>query len=388
MRRGRLVIGIALLAAVSAVSIWCADWRFWKRYLTRPQTANELSVAWYQPHSAVTGAYRPLQRATALRAHQFDPAKDIAAEYETTAFLVAVGNKIVFEEYSGDTSATTPHLTFSFHKTVTALLTGLAISDGYIASADAPVGTYIRRWANDDRGKPTLRRVMQMSGGYSQPSREGGPFSQSARFSYSSDIVEATLHGGLDESDQPPFEYSDRSAQIVGLALQSALPVPYENYLSDRLWKPLHASDAAVTKADENGPAITYCCLMAAAEDWIKIGMLLRDRGRFDGRQIVPAKWIDEMTKPAHSNPNFGLFMWLGSPFNSERHYTSASPASVKSITPFAAQDVIFMDGAGGQRVYVSRDLDLVVVRLGAYRADWDDTRLFNAVANAIKNTP
>ena len=139
-----------------------------------------------------------------------------------------------------------------------------------------------------------------------------------------------------------------------------------------------------VLKADERGPVTTYCCLMATAEDWLRIGMLLRDGGNFRGDQIVPADFIEAMLEPASSNPNFGLFLWLGSPFNAERTYTPASPTKVLSERPFAADDVVFMDGAGGQRVYASRALDLVVVRLGEYRSDWDDSRLFNAVARAL----
>jgi hypothetical protein len=46
--------------------------------------------------------------------------------------------------------------------------------------------------------------------------------------------------------------------------------------------------------------------------------------------------------------------------------------------------------GHGGQRVYVSRALDLVVVRLGPFagyeplKPGWDNARLFNVVARGI----
>ena len=48
------------------------------------------------------------------------------------------------------------------------------------------------------------------------------------------------------------------------------------------------------------------------------------------------------------------------------------------------AADVFMLLGHGGQRVYVSRTLDLVVVRMGPFngyeplKAGWDNARLFN----------
>ncbi|WP_394729253.1 serine hydrolase domain-containing protein [Altererythrobacter sp. GH1-8] len=385
MRKAGFILGFGLLLAVAAVSI---DWGFWSRYLARPQTAADLSVDSYQPQFAVKGDYVPLARASSSADKPFEAAVDIAEGYNSSALLIASGDEIILERYWDGASASTRHLTFSFHKTISALLLGKAIDDGYISGVDASVGNYITRWEDDPRGRPTLRSVMQMSAGYSQPNSEGGPFSQAAYFSFGSDIEEATLAGDIAQSSEAPvFDYSDRNAQILGLALQSALPSSYEAYLSQVLWQPLHASDAAVTKRTENGPTVTYCCLMATAEDWLRIGMLLRDRGLFQGRQVIPAQWIDDMTSPAAANANFGLFLWLGSPFNPERAYTSASPARVRSEHPFAVHDVLFLDGAGGQRIYISRALDLVVVRIGEYRADWDDTRLFNAVAGALQVT-
>lgn len=377
----RLATWFGLLILVSVAGASLVDWQFWSRYLTRPQSATDLSVDWYQPQVPVAGDYKPLPRRLDGTEENFGEAVAIAEEYNSRALLIAQGDEIILERYWGGADTTTPHLTFSFHKTVSALLVGTAIADGHVGSIDASIGDYIKEWANDPRGKPSLRSAMQMSAGYAQPSLAGGPFSEWARFAFSSDIVSATLAGGLDEMPGPQFDYSDRTAQIVGLALQEALPQSYQTYLSERLWQRIHARDAAVVKADEEGPVTTYCCLMATAEDWLKIGMLLRDRGLSGSDQIVPSAWIDQMSRPAATNANFGLFLWLGSPFTPERTYTSASPASVKSRTPFLVDGVIFLDGAGGQRIYISRELDLVVVRLGEYRPDWDDTRLFNAVA-------
>ena len=47
-------------------------------------------------------------------------------------------------------------------------------------------------------------------------------------------------------------------------------------------------------------------------------------------------------------------------------------------------QDTAFFDGFGGQRVYMSQSAELVIVRIGDVRFDWDDTALPNLAAKAL----
>jgi CubicO group peptidase (beta-lactamase class C family) len=51
----------------------------------------------------------------------------------------------------------------------------------------------------------------------------------------------------------------------------------------------------------------------------------------------------------------------------------------------FAAADVIYFDGMGGQRVYIVPSEQLVIVRTGAIAMNWDDSRLPNLILRGIK---
>jgi len=382
----RPVLVIAVIAVgIAGLVAFSADWKFWQRYMTQPKTAEGLSVSWFQPQETVAGAYRPLETvADGPGQYALDDALEIAEEYDSDALLVALDGKIIAESYWNGATSETKLLTFSFHKTISALLVGLAIEDGYIAGADVPLGDLIPEWEGDPRGQVKLRDAMRMSGGFSHPDNARGPFSSAARFKFSSDIEKRTLEATLSAQPQPAFDYGERPAQIVGMALQNALPVPYGQYLSNRLWAPIGASEAAITFSRKGGQAITYCCLMANARDWLRIGLLLEGKGTIDGRRVISQNWLEQMTESSPTNPNFGLFIWRGDPHSAARSYTPAVPAVVRSAAPFAVDDVIFLDGAGGQRIYVSPSLNLVIVRIGAYRPDWDDTKLFNSIAGAI----
>ena len=66
------------------------------------------------------------------------------------------------------------------------------------------------------------------------------------------------------------------------------------------------------------------------------------------------------MVTPARTNRNYGYQVWLGSPPGRERIYNKFSIATALHSEPFAADDVIYVDGFGGQRVYVVPSRELV----------------------------
>jgi len=85
-------------------------------------------------------------------------------------------------------------------------------------------------------------------------------------------------------------------------------------------------------------------------------------------------------------NPNYGWQTWLGRQYETQRFYNDDKTGpSFASAEPFDTSDMIYFDGIGGQRVYISREKNLVVIRVGDLRFDWDDTHLPNLVMRALK---
>jgi CubicO group peptidase (beta-lactamase class C family) len=78
--------------------------------------------------------------------------------------------------------------------------------------------------------------------------------------------------------------------------------------------------------------------------------------------------------------------IWKGSPFQTERRYAKDVNYVVKASQPYAAQDLMFLDGYGGQRVYIVPSKQLVIVRIGvAQRNDWDDAALPNMILRGLR---
>lgn len=143
----------------------------------------------------------------------------------------------------------------------------------------------------------------------------------------------------------------------------------YASYLSKVLWRPLGQSDASIALDHPGGEAHYFATLRASVRDWMRVGVMIAQGGRFEGRQVLPASWIDEVVTPNPSNPNYGLQVWIGAPFAPHRRYGPSTPRTATASAPYVASDMVFFDGSGGQRGYVSKSLDLVIVRTAG--EDW-----------------
>jgi CubicO group peptidase (beta-lactamase class C family) len=379
------VASIVLLLATAAAAPPAADEATTvtaARLSAFPMARAVQAVEAYQPAEAVHGRPTPFPAAP-MAAAAFKEADAYAEQEKSFAFIVARDGRIVHERYWEGFVPSSRFSTASMHKTVMALAFGPAVAAGRIG-LDDPVGRFLPEWKNDPRGAITVGQLLRMESGLAAPPTALDPSSLGAQLMFAPDIRAVALRfpgGG------PPgreFAYANVNSQLAGMALDAATAGRYADWLSRVLWRPIGASDAALWLDRPGGTPHFFCCLQASARDWLRVGELIRNRGRVGSRQVIPAAWIDTVTTPSPNNPNFGMQIWRGSPYAAERRYARTIPMTVKAAEPFARDDVIFLDGAGGQRVYIIPSEKLVVVRIGQPSTAWDDSRLPNLVLRAL----
>jgi CubicO group peptidase (beta-lactamase class C family) len=393
---GRLVVRVAgalLLAGFAWLNVeYWRDPVFWRRWWDtmthmQPDYLNlgplEVVAAGSAPALPVAGSGERSIAADALRA-----AEAYAARFDSFALIVVHRGRVQSEWYRADWSAARATQSQSMMKTLVALMLGAAIEDGYIRSLEDPVARYVPEWAGDARGAITLRNLLNMSSGLARYEFTVNPFSRSSafRFLFSAQREPIVLATPLVWEPGSRFEYNDVNAQLAGMIVTRASGRRFAEYLSARLWQPTAGAPAQVWLDAPGGNAMTACCLLARAMDWARVGVMLEHRGRVGDSQVLPAAWIDELTKPSAHHPGYGLFTWIGAGIAG---LPLIDPAYLQS-EPFLGGDVFVLSGNGGQRVYVSRALELVVVRLGPFngyrplKEGWDNARLFNTVARGI----
>jgi len=394
MKRALALIGLLLSSAVSlaqpAPQPSPAVQAIMARMKSIPQDRAVDGVEAYTPQETVAGAPRVRSlpkaspRSVGLDPFALEKAQAWADEQQSFALLIARRGKLVHERYAKGYTAENRYVTASMHKAVVALAYGLAIADGKI-SLDDPMGKYLTEFADHPNGAITIRQLLEMTSGL-QPSTPptdltggfmGLMFAQDIRIA-SQPYVQAVPPGSS-------FGYANVSTQLAGMALEAAIGERYSGWLSRRLWAPLGASDAAVWMDREGGNPHYFCCLLATPRDWLKVGELMRNKGMVGTTRLLPEGWVDTVTAPSPGNPNFGMNIWRGSPHDPNRGYGLGVALKVPAKDPFARDDVYYVDGAGGQRVYVVPSEELTIIRIGKPSPTWDDSALVNLVLAGIK---
>lgn len=298
--------------------------------------------------------------------------------------LVMLNGQIVHEQYDDGVHAETPFTSQSLHKSLLAMAVLAAIDDAIISSLDDPLSRYIPQWRGDPRGKISLRQAMQMASGLELYSMATGD-QRALSLTFGSDIDAAAISSALVDEPGSVFAYNNANAQIVGIALANALKAAnkgrYADYLAQRLWCPLGNGPAALQLDRPSGSPQYFAGVQASLRDWARVGEAVRT-GRV-GDQAAPAE-LRQMLAPSDVNPNYGLFTWLGSPVDGQRRYSAGNPLFIPHSAPYLAKDMVFMDGFGGQRVYVSRDAKLVIARFGEVSFTYDDAVIANLIIEGL----
>jgi len=274
------------------------DQFFESRVVRRAATPSRLSRA----------AAEPLVRYRAgVTTHTLD---DYIARNPATGLLIARGDTILVERYQYARNDRHRFTSFSMAKTVTAMLIGVAIAEGHIRSVDDLAAAYVPALADTEYGRTSLRHLLQMSSGVHFSENYSGADDASRLF------IETVFQDGAggvaavkpyNQRDWPTgtmFSYASVETQVLGLVLRSAVGRPVADYLHEKIWEPMGAEADATWLIDRTGQEVTFCCLNAVLRDYARLGLLLAHDGRWRGRQLIPAAWINEATRVRDDQPH------------------------------------------------------------------------------------
>ncbi len=285
-------------------------------------------------------------------------------DHKTVAFLIIKNDTIQYEKYfkGYDQESIVP--SFSMAKSVTSILIGCAIDEGLIKSVDEPITEYIPELNKDGFDKVTIKHLLQMTSGIQFNESYANPFGDAASFYYGLNLRKQIGKMKLKSEPGKQFEYISGNTQLLGLILERVLKgKTVTQYLQEKLWTPLGMEYDASWSIDRKkyGLEKTFCCLNARARDFAKIGRLYKNKGNWNGQQIVSQEWVEASTKLDTSNGSVKYYQyqwWLPTPGED-----------------FMAEGIL------GQFVYVNPAKDLIIVRLGKNEGKADWWTIFTALA-------
>ena len=269
----------------------------------------------------------------------------------TQGVVVVRGGVIVAEWYEDGRDATSFGTSWSVAKSFTSALIGIAIGEGLIDGVDTPMAEFFPQWRGTDKETITLRHVLSMESGLE--------WDEDYSPTHVSNIIQMIVleedhlsYAAAQPLQVPPgtrFSYSSGDTMLFSGVLEAATGGRAGEYAREKLLDPI-GMDPVDWWRDGTGHTVTYCCLDTPTRQFAKFGLLYLRGGRWEGRQVVPADWVEASTTPNGVYQGYGYQWWLTGRSNPEL------PADL-----FSAR------GHDGQYIYVIPSLDLVVVRNGHY---------------------
>jgi CubicO group peptidase (beta-lactamase class C family) len=281
------------------------------------------------------------------------------------SILVVKNGKLVVEEYftGHDQDWGTDLGVVEFHrdlrhdlrsvsKSLTSVLVGIAIAEGKIPGVEANAHDlfpeHLEHMAPDKRSI-TLHHILTMSAGldWYEPSDYTNPGNDEIRLINSPDPVAFTLGRSLRSMPGESFQYNGGLPTLLGYLLETAYGMRGDEILEQKLLAPLSIQGFDF-RANSSGLLAYASGIRLRPRDMAKIGQLYLNGGRWNDRQIVPEAWVEASLKPhleSSWTAGYGYQWWIA---------RFESP-EISMWVPSAV-------GNGGQRIFILRPLDMVVV--------------------------
>jgi CubicO group peptidase (beta-lactamase class C family) len=216
----------------------------------------------------------------------------------THAFIVVRDDQLLYEDYLNGSARDALSTSWSLSKSFVSALVGIAISEGFIKSLNDPITAYLPELKDQGFDPITIRDLLTMGSGIQY--RFGlFPWDEFVLQGYYPNLRRLLLSDlKIIESPGQAFHYNNFNTELIGLILERATRRPPSQYLQQKIWQPIGMEYPATLSIDGKPDdfEITPILLNARAIDLAKFGRLYLNRGNWEGRQIIPERWVVEST--------------------------------------------------------------------------------------------
>ncbi|MBK8767059.1 MAG: serine hydrolase [Burkholderiaceae bacterium] len=317
---------------------------------------------------------------------------DVLGRTDTDGLAVLHDGRLLFEAYRGELKPQTLHRCFSVTKSFVGLLAATLVHEGVLDPARR-VPSYLPELEGSGWSTATVRQVMDMTTGvvfnedYEDPNSDVIP-SRTATGSYPRppgyrgprSIAEflPTLRAAGTHGEA--FSYVTPNTEVLGWIIQRLTGKPMAELLSERIWQPLGAEEDACIAVDSTGMAASGGGLCTTLRDLARFGELVRQAGRIDGRQVLPAEVFEDLHRGADREAfaRAGYDMFEGWSYRSQWWNSHDEHGAIRAL------------GVHGQQVYVAPKAGLVIARFGSQRLAVDESierlliQVYRAIAKSV----
>ena len=214
--------------------------------------------------------------------------------------MIVKDGSVIYSHWQSEGVDSVPHVLHSVSKTFTATAVGLAIAESKMALTDKVVDYFpdkLPAEVSENLKAMTVRDLLTMSCGHDvEPSWRGDP---------DQDWVTAFLAHPVVHEPGAFYLYNSLGTYMLSAIVQKVTGEKVVDYLTPRLFEPLHI-DKPKWEESPQGINTGGWGLYLKTEDLAKMGQLLLQKGEWNGKQLIPAEWVAEMSKKQVESINPG----------------------------------------------------------------------------------
>ncbi len=267
--------------------------------------------------------------------------------------MVLQHGKVLYEHWMNGGDARQPHVLNSVSKTFTSAAVGFAIAEGKLSLDDKLISFFPNETPaspSENLKKVTIRNLLTMNSGHdTEPDR-----------SKANTWAEAFLNAPIQHEPGTYYCYNSLGTYMLSAIVQKVTGQKIVDYLQPRLFDPL-GIDAPRWEESPQGINCGGWGLYLKTEDLAKMGQMLLQKGKWNGKQILPAAWVTEATsKQVPCVPSWIRF--------DEADKSGLTLENSDWVHGYGYQvwrcrhNAYRADGAGGQYIIVIPDKDAVVI--------------------------
>jgi CubicO group peptidase (beta-lactamase class C family) len=300
-----------------------------------------------------------------------DFAKDKHNDLQSVV-VIQQGETIAERYYNGSDNSTLVDVR-SAGKSVTSLLFGIALDKGFIKRLDQTVEDYVPESKGSAVGQVRFDHLLTMRTGLDADSNDPDSIGMEDNMDASDDPFSFIFTVPTKKEAGKYYVYNSLAAYTAGLVIGKATGQGLEGFAHKHLFAPL-----GMNKLDwqEDGSGYTkgQGNLFITAPDFARIGLMVLNGGRYNGKQIVSKAWIEESLK-SHVDVSEIEFNALGYGYYWFYQEYKVNGDSV---------GVHFASGNGGNKIYIIPKYDMVVSVMSTAYGQGRGHRRSEAILKAV----
>jgi CubicO group peptidase (beta-lactamase class C family) len=268
------------------------------------------------------------------------------------SLLVVKNGRLVAEKYFHGSTMNQQAALQSVTKSITSALVGIALRDGCLSSVNQRMTDFfpelVNRLQDPRKYRITIEHLLEMRAGY--------PWEESSRelfrILYAGFRPSTLLEVPLVREPGAGCEYSNLSSHVLGIVVARACSTSLRTLASDRLFGPIGAAMGKWT-TDWEGNCNGHADLHMSARDLAKFGLLYLNDGKWRGRQVVPAEWVQRSLR------TYSPDAWH---YRVGRNFTDMGYGYQWWSARAGNHRFNFAWGHGGQQIALLKEYDMVIV--------------------------